>query len=74
MSDGSQPRAGDTDQRGDDESVLFAKDFFEFLTRLRHAGDIILSRGFSQMNADRSAFIREDPRLGLTPMRGSRFR
>src|SRR6185369_802498 len=31
--------AGDTDQRGDDSSVLFAKDLFELLTRLRHAGE-----------------------------------
>jgi len=36
---GEIERAGDTDQRGDDSSVLFAKDLFERLACLRHAGE-----------------------------------
>ena len=43
---GQIERAGDTNQRGDDSSVLFAKDFFEYLARLRHARDITLAADF----------------------------
>src|SRR6185369_1367937 len=60
-------RTGYTDQRSDDSPVLFAKDLFELLARLRHAGDYTLIRSLF-IYADAGAAVSTSGRTSIVPV------